>query len=174
MAASTTEPTKPTNEAGQDAVLGRFSVASEAGGAVWSFQADGALVVAGPGDVLASGWWTGVDLGEREFDATLDVGVTGQTLSIMGEVSVDGSGIAMYVRATDPSAPDLGVPWPPESRVVGERVGMVADPSLAPFPSPGCQRPTWGHDGTIDWDTCEALPLPEPEAPVPSHLIDQP
>ena len=71
------------------ALGGRFSVVSEAGGAVWSFLPGGRLVVLGPGELLAEGTWSPGAL-PGEVDAVLDVPVTEQVLDILGALSPDG------------------------------------------------------------------------------------
>ena len=91
-------------------------------------------MVVGPGDLLAEGNWApGPDAGE--FDAELDVAVTGQALSVLGAVSPDGSQIALYVAASEATSPLDGIPWPRVSRLVGDRVGLVADPTPESDPS---------------------------------------
>jgi hypothetical protein len=135
-------------------VVGRFSITSEAGGAVWSFQPSGSLVVTGPGELVAEGRWT-VGPAEREFDATVDVAISGQALAVLGEVAPDGTQVAIHVQATPPERPDDAVPWPPLSRLVGERLGMVPEGSPSPAPLPAeCERPDW-IDGEVDWDRCD-------------------
>lgn len=138
-------------------VVGRFSISSDAGGAVWSFQPSGALVVTGPGEISSEGTWAaGPDA--DGFDATLDVAVTGQDLAILGEVSPDGRQVALHVAATTAARPDDAIPWPAVSRLIGERLGMVADGTPAPSPSPhDCDRPDW-VDGEVDWDRCDDGP----------------
>lgn len=135
-------------------VVGRWTAVSVAGGAVWAFQPSGVLVVTGPGEITSEGTWT-TGLGEREFDATVEVPVTGQALTVMGEVARDGLGIALYVAATDASKPDDWTPWPPESRLVGERFGMTVEETPQPTPPPlDCLRPEW-IEGVVDWDRCD-------------------
>lgn len=146
-------------------VVGRFSVTSDAGGAVWTFQPTGALVLIGPGEIISEGTWQpGPD--EREFDAEVDVAVTGQRLEVLGEVSPDGSSIALHVAASEPERPADWTPWPAESRLLGERSGMVPSPEPSPtLPPPDCQRPQW-IDGAVDWDRCDAVALTEaPDEP---------
>jgi hypothetical protein len=154
----------PAADSAADAsLLGRFSVVSDAGGAVWSFQPGGGLMVVGPGDLLAGGTWA-PGPGPGEFDAELDVAVTGQVLYILGAVSPDGRQVAIYVAASEATSPLDGIPWPPVSRLVGERVGFVADPTASPTPPPAdCLRPAWGTAESVDWDRCsvaaqESLP----------------
>ena len=135
-------------------LLGRFSVVSDAGGAVWSFQPGGELMVVGPGDLLAEGRWApGPEAGD--FDAELDVAVSGQVLSILGAVSPDGRQIALYVAASEATSPLDGIPWPAVSRLVGDRVGLVPDPTPSPTRPPAdCLRPAWGAAESVDWDRC--------------------
>lgn len=154
--------------ADQHPVVGRYSVVSDAGGAVWAFQAGGSLVVSGPADLIANGSWSSAELAERAFDASLDVGVTGQELTIVGEVSPDHGDIAMHVAATEPSAPELAAAWPSESRLVGDRLSMAAEPSPSVLPEIDCLRPSWDEDGTVDWDPCAARPGPAAPSAVPS------
>ena len=149
-------------------VVGRYSVISEAGGAVWAFQSSGSLVVSGPGDLVAMGSWSSAGPVERAFDALVEVGVTGQELSIVGEVSPDRGAVAMHVEASVPTAPDLAVPWPPESRLVGERVEMTTEPTPSSSPAIDCRRPSWSEDGSIDWDPCDALAAPVQASALPS------
>jgi len=142
-----------SDEAADHEVIGRYSVESDAGGAVWAFQPRGLLVVTGPGDISSEGTWEPAS-GEREFDASVEVTVSGQSLDVLGQVSRDGDRIAVYVIATEPSRPDDADPWPTESRLIGERFGMVADPSPSPPPTPeDCARPEWVEDA-VDWDRC--------------------
>jgi hypothetical protein len=119
---------------------GRYAVTSEAGGAVWVFEADGDLFVVGPGDLLAQGAWT-VGLSDGLFDADVEVPVTGQHLGIMGATSPDGLQVALLVRASEAATPDDGVVWPALSLLHGERVGLAPaqppDPVVAPSTSPG-------------------------------------
>jgi hypothetical protein len=138
-----------------DAALGgRFSVASEAGGAVWSFQPGGGLFVLGPGDLIAEGTWSPGPL-PGEVDAVVVVPVTEQVLSVLGSLSPDGSRLAIYVTASEAATPLGGIPWPPASRLVGEQVGLVADLSPSATPPPdACRRPAWGPGDTVDWDRC--------------------
>lgn len=147
-------------EEGSHDVEGRFSVVSEAGGAIWAFQPGGLLVLTGPGEIMSQGTWSpgSLDL-DRDFDAAIDYDVAGQQLTVLGQVSPDGQAIAVYVQASDPARPDDADPWPAESRLVGERFGMVALAS----PEPGlivCERPDW-VDGEVDWDRCGG-PEPDP------------
>jgi hypothetical protein len=135
-------------------VVGRFSITSEAGGAVWAFQPSGALIVSGPGEIMATGTWAPADA-DREFDAVVDMTVTGQLLEALGQVSPDGRAIALYVTASEATRPQDWTPWPTESRLTGERFGMVTDPSPSPTPAPpDCARPDWVV-GIVDWDRCD-------------------
>ncbi len=139
-----------------DAVVGRFGITSVVGGAVWAFQPGGLLVVTGPGEISSGGSWSPAS-GEREFDASIDYDIAGQALTVQGQLAPDGMAIAIYVRATDPLKPDDAEPWPTESRLVGERVGMVSDATPIPSEPPtDCSRPAW-VDGGVDWDRCDDL-----------------
>lgn len=136
-------------------VEGRFAVTSEAGGAIWAFQPGGLLILTGPGDISSEGTW-GPAAGEREFDATIEYGIAGQTLTVRGEVAPGGDAIAVYVQATDAQRPGDADPWPSESRLLGERLGMVPEATPAPSaPPPDCLRPQW-LDGMVDWDRCDS------------------
>ncbi len=142
------------------AVVGRFSIISDAGGAVWAFQPSGVLIVTGPGEILSEGTWSPAD-GEREFDAQVDVTVSGQALDVLGQVSPDGTAVAVYVTATEPERPDDWTPWPAESQLLGERFGMTTDPTPSPTPKPlDCARPAW-TDGVVDWDRCDDAAVTE-------------
>lgn len=138
-------------------VVGRWSVASdEVGGAVWAFQPSGALIVSGPGEIMSQGTWTAA-AGPDELDATLDVEITGQQLEVMAQVAPDSSRIALYVTATEATRPDDWHPWPPESRLVGERFGMMVEETPEPTAAPlDCLRPLW-VDGDVDWDRCDEV-----------------
>jgi hypothetical protein len=139
---------------GDAAVVGRFSVDSPAGGAVWTFQEDGDLVVLGPGDLVARGSWTHGGL-PGELDATLGLPITGQTLSVLGAVSPDGRQVALYVAASEAASPLDGSPWPAVSRLVGDRIGLIAEPTASPTaPAADCLRPAWLPDAAVDWDRC--------------------
>ena len=139
---------------------GRFSVESEAGGAVWSFLEDGSLVVLGPGDLVAEGSWSQAPL-EGTFDAFLQVTVTDQALRILGALSPDGQRLALYVEASEPGAPGEGAPWPAVSRSTGDRVGLVGGASEHATPLPeDCLRPVWLDDGQVDWYPCGDAPVP--------------
>ena len=156
----------PAADSTEDSSLpGRFSVVADAGGAVWSFQPGGGLMVVGPGDLLAAGTWT-PGSGPGEFDAELDVAITGQVLSILGAVSPDGEQVALYVAASAATSPLDGIHWPPVSRLVGDRVGLVADPTPGPTPAPAdCLRTAWSAAESVDWDRCS---VPAQESPPPA------
>jgi hypothetical protein len=127
---------------------------------VWAFQAGGSLVVVGPGEIVSEGSWQ-PGSGEREFDAELDVAITAQQLVALGEVSPDGSSIAMYITATDAGDPTAWTPWPADSRILGERFGMLPDETPAPSMAPqDCARPEW-VEGAVDWDRCDDNSLTE-------------
>lgn len=135
-------------------VVGRWSITSDAGGAVWAFQPSGALVVTGPGEIMSEGSWTAAS-GPEELDATVDVQVTGQQLQALAQVSADGTGIALYVTATEATRPDDWRPWPAESQLIGQRFGMVVDETPAPTEAPiDCLRPLW-VESEVDWDRCD-------------------
>lgn len=137
-------------------VVGRFSITSEAGGAVWAFQPSGLLVITGPGDIISEGSWAPAS-GEREFDAAVDYEIAGQMLTVHGQVAPDEVGIAVYVQATEPQRPGDAEPWPAESRLVGERMAMMPEVTASPSPSPAdCMRPVW-VDGEVDWDRCDTI-----------------
>ncbi len=139
---------------GDHPVVGRFSITSEAGGAVWAFQPGGALIVIGPGEIVSEGTWT-AGSGAGDFDATVDMTVSGQILDVLGQVSPDGGSVAVYVTATQPERPDDWTPWPSESRLTGQRSGMITDPEASPTPLPvDCLRPEW-VEGMVDWDRCD-------------------
>jgi hypothetical protein len=144
-------------------VVGRFAIVSEAGGAVWAFQPSGALVVLGPGDIISEGTWSAAG-DERDFDASVEVTASGQTLEVLGQVRDDGAAVAVHVIATEPARPDDWTPWPMASRLVGERVGMSSAPESSPTPPPlDCVRPAWDGDA-VDWDRCDATPSIAPPA----------
>jgi hypothetical protein len=148
-------------------VIGRFTIEAANGGAVWAFQESGKLVVVGPGDQVAQGRWFGVGDDEHDFDVTLDVPVTGQGLKGVGEVSTDGDRLALYARASEPSDPQNAMPWETESFLIGERLGMVSEPTPAPSAGPvDCGRPTWQLDGAVLWNRCAS---PSPVASQPSE-----
>lgn len=136
-------------------VVGRWVIEAEPGGAVWTFQPGGALVAMGPGEIISEGTWTPAD-GDGEFDAALEVMVSGQLLEVMGQVATDGSAIALYATATEAERPDDWTPWPAESRLLGYPLGMMGgDETPAPTAPPlECRRPSWS-DGSVDWDRCD-------------------
>ncbi len=137
------------------AVVGRFAITSEAGGAIWSFRPGGLLILTGPGDISSEGTWRPA-AGERDFDASIDYDITGQTLTVQGQVAPGAGVIAVYVHASDAEKPDDAAPWPVESRLLGERFGMMADPTPMPSATPAeCLRPQWA-DGVVEWDRCGA------------------
>jgi hypothetical protein len=138
--------------------VGRWTVESEVGGSVWAFQPSGALISTGPGDILSEGTWSPA-AGTDELDATLDVQASGQQLDILAQVAPDGHAIALYITATEATRPDDWYPWPAESRLVGQRFGMMVEETPEPSQPPvDCLRPQW-VDGEVDWDRCdEAAP----------------
>jgi hypothetical protein len=142
-----------TGAAGQDveptgaqppSIEGRFSVVSDAGGAVWALQPGGQLILVGPGDLVANGTWRPA-AAPGAFDASVGIGVTGQELTVLGALSPDGSRVALHVRAGDPRTPGNGIPWPPESRLTGERIGMTG-----PGPSPATSAATATADPSTE------------------------
>ena len=136
------------------AVVGRWTVTSDAGGAVWAFQPSGKLVVTGPGEISAEGSWTPAS-GPDELDATVDVTITGQNLVVLAQVAPDGSALALYVTATEATRPEDWHAWPPESRLVGQPFGMMVDVTPEPTATPiECLRPQW-VEGEVDWDRCD-------------------
>jgi hypothetical protein len=138
-------------------VVGRWSITSDAGGAVWAFQPSGVLVISGPGEIMSEGTWTAASA-EDELDARVDVLVTGQQLTVMAQVSPDATAIALYATATEATRPDDWRPWPTESRLVGERFGMMVEGTPEPtMPPVECLRPQW-VDGAVDWDRCDDEP----------------
>jgi hypothetical protein len=151
-------------------IEGRFSIVSDAGGAVWAFQPGGQLILVGPGDLVANGLWRPAPA-TGAFDASVVIDVTGQELTVLGALSPDGSRVALHVRASDPRTPGDGVPWPLESRLTGERVGMTG-----PAPSPTatadeCLRPAWTAGSVVDWDPCRPGATATAE---PSHATTEP
>lgn len=139
----------------QHAVVGRFVIESEAGGAVWAFQSSGKLIVTGPADLMAEGQWIGSPGSGSRFDASLDVTVTSQQLKVLGEVSPSGREVALYVAASPPDDQQNAAPWPPESRLVGQSLGLVGEPTPAPsFDPMECLRPSWSGGGSVDWEPC--------------------
>lgn len=137
-------------------VEGRFSITSEAGGAVWAFQPGGVVVLTGPGEILSSGVWS-AGPEDRDFDAIIEYEVAGQELAVQGQVSTDGQAVAVYVAATEALRPDDADPWPEDSRLIGERLGMVPEATAAPE-SADCDRPDW-VDGEVVWDRCALEPV---------------
>ena len=138
-------------------IEGRYGVISEAGGAVWAFLPGGQLTLVGPGDLVAAGTWLPATA-VGAFDATVDIGLTGQTLTVLGALAPDGQRVALHVGASRPLSPENGVPWPAVSRLIGERIGMV---QVGPSPTPAaedCQRPAWESGSVVDWDPCAAGP----------------
>ena len=134
--------------------VGRWTVTSDVGGSVWAFQPSGALIISGPGDIISQGAWTPAS-GADELDATVDVEVTGQALDVLAQVAPDGTAIALYITATEAVRPDDWQPWPPESRLVGQRFGMMVEETPEPsLPPVDCVRPQW-VEGTVDWDRCD-------------------
>jgi hypothetical protein len=143
-------------------IAGRYSVPSEAGGAVWAFLSDGRLIVMGPGDLMATGTWS-PGSAEGEFDAGLDVAITGQALRILGSMSSDEDRLAIYAEASEPRSPEDGAAWPSVSRLVGERIGLVPEPAESPGTAPGdCLRPAWRDGDEIDWDRCAVTDVSSP------------
>ena len=135
-------------------VVGRWTVTSDAGGAVWAFQPSGKLVVTGPGEINAEGRWTPA-AGADELDASVDVTVTGQELDVLAQVAPDGSALALYVTATEATRPQDWHPWPAESRLIGQPFGMMVEETPQPTQAPvECLRPQW-VDGEVDWDRCD-------------------
>jgi hypothetical protein len=138
------------------AAVGRWTVESEVGGSVWAFQPSGALIITGPGDILSEGSWTPA-AGEDELDATVDVEVTGQELQVLAQVAPDGTAIALYITASEAQRPDDWYPWPAESRIVGQRFGMMGGETPEPSEPPiDCLRPEW-VEGEVDWDRCDGV-----------------
>ena len=136
------------------AAVGRWTVESEVGGSVWAFQPSGALIITGPGDILSEGSWTPA-AGEDELDATVDVEITGQELQVLAQVAPDATAIALYITATEAERPDDWYPWPDESRLVGQRFGMMVEETPQPTETPvDCLRPRW-VEGEVDWDRCD-------------------
>lgn len=137
-------------------VVGRWVIEAEPGGAVWAFQSSGALIVTGPGDITSQGTWTPAE-GPGEFDAAVDIEVSGQLLEVLGQVSDDASGVALYVTSTYATRPDDWTPWPAESRLIGYPLGMMVSETPRPTEPPlECFRPEW-LGGTVDWDRCDAV-----------------
>lgn len=138
-------------------VVGRWTITSEAGGAVWAFQPSGTLIVTGPGEISAAGSWTPAE-GQDELDATVEVTVTGQELDVLAQVAPDGSALALYITATAATRPDDWRPWPATSRLIGQPFGMMVEETPPPTAAPvECLRPQW-IDGEVDWDRCDEVP----------------
>ena len=146
-------------------IEGRYAVTSDAGGAVWAFQPGGMLMLVGPGDLVAAGSWQPV-AGQGWFDASVDVRLTGQRLTVLGALAPDGVRIALHVRASEPRSPENGVPWPPVSRLVGERLGMVTDGAVLAPGGDECLRPTWESSDVVVWEPCLAGPTGTSEASI--------
>lgn len=138
----------------EHSVIGRWVVEAEPGGAVWAFQPSGLLVISGPGEIAAEGTWTAAEE-VGAFDATVAAPVTGQELTVLGQVAPGLDAVALYVRATEPSRPDDWIPWPAESRLVGTPFGMTSEETPEPSAEPpDCLRPDWVDD-QVDWDRCD-------------------
>jgi hypothetical protein len=139
-------------------VEGRFSMTSEAGGAVWAFRPGGVVMLTGPGDIVSSGTWS-AGPETRDFDAVIEYEIAGQELAVQGQVSPDAQGIAVYVAASEATKPDDADPWPEDSRLIGERLGM--EPEATTMPElVDCERPD-RVDGEVDWDRCAIEPAAE-------------
>lgn len=135
-------------------VVGRWTVESDVGGAVWAFQPSGKLVVTGPGEISANGTWTPAGI-DGELDASVDARITGQELAVLAQVAPDGTALALYVSATEATSPEDWQPWPPESRLVGQPFGMMVEQTPEPTAPPvECLRPQW-VEGEVDWDRCD-------------------
>ena len=136
-------------------VVGRWSITSdEVGGAVWAFQPSGSLIISGPGEIMSEGSWSPA-AGPDELDASVETEVTGQQLEILAQVAPDGMALALYATATEAERPDDWHPWPAESRLVGERFGMMVEETPEPTEAPvECLRPQW-VEGEVDWDRCD-------------------
>lgn len=142
---------------GEHPVVGRWTVTSDAGGAVWAFLPSGKLVVTGPGEISAEGRWLPAG-GPDDLDASVDVTITGQQLEVLGQVAADGTGLALYITATEATRPDDWQPWPATSRLVGQPFGMMVEETPEPTEAPiECLRPQW-LDGVVDWDRCDEAP----------------
>ena len=138
-------------------VVGRWTVESEAGGAVWAFQPSGALMLTGPGEISAEGTWSAA-AGPDELDASIDVSVTGQQLEVLAQVAPDGTALALYITATEATRPDDWRPWPAESRLIGQPFGMMVEETPEPTEPPiECLRPQW-TEVEVDWDRCDEEP----------------
>lgn len=137
-------------------VVGRFAIVSAAGGAVWAFQPSGVLVVIGPGEIISEGTWSAASE-PRDFDARVEVAVSGQSLEVLGQVRDDGEAVAIHVTASEPARPDDWPPWPTESRLLGERLGMTTEPEPSPtLRASDCARPEWIED-SVDWGRCDVI-----------------
>lgn len=137
-------------------LVGRWVIEAEPGGAVWAFRPDGALIITGPGDIISMGTWTPAE-GVGEFDARVDVEVSGQALEILGQVATEAEAIALYVVATEATRPEDWTPWPAASRLVGHPLGMMVAETPAPTEPPlDCLRPRWMGD-TVDWNRCDEV-----------------
>lgn len=130
---STAQPDVDERAAAQ--VVGRYAIDSQPGGAVWSFEKDGKVVIIGPGELMAGGDWQPGPLAGL-FHGEVHVPVTSQWLAILGAVSPDGDQVAMHVLASEAGAPGDGVPWPATSFLVGRRVGLLPDDGSSAARSP--------------------------------------
>lgn len=152
--------------------IGMFSVESAAGGAVWTFRDDGMVRLIGPGEAFAMGSWSAGDGDDRRLQGSIDVRTSAQTLTFDGQVSADGSAIALLVRATEPLDPAGIFDWPPESRLVGRRVGfrpVEPDPSASRAPSPS---PASNPAATASPSMTAEAPRPSPVATEPSPAAE--
>jgi hypothetical protein len=131
---------------------GRFSVISEAGGAVWAFQPGGELVVVGPGDLVARGAWRdGPEV--DDLDATLRVEASGQDLTIRVP-SARWATRALRGGQRSDVARGLGALAAPVAPG-GRPRGAVTTTEPSPTPPPlDCLRPVWASDVLVDWDRC--------------------
>lgn len=135
-------------------VVGRWTVESDVGGAVWAFQPSGKLVVTGPGEISANGNWTAAG-SDGELDASVDARITGQQLTVLAQVAPDGTALALYVTASEATSPEDWQPWPPASRLIGQPFGMMVEQTPEPTATPlECLRPQW-VEGAVDWDRCD-------------------
>jgi hypothetical protein len=71
--------------------------------------------------------------------------------------------VALHVRASNPGTLGDGVPWPEESRLIGERTGMVREDASPTAAADECLRPAWETVSVIDWDRCAPDPVPDVE-----------
>jgi hypothetical protein len=149
---------EPTDGFARPPIEGRYGIVSAVGGAVWTFLSDGQVMLIGPGDLMAEGRWQPA-AAAGTFDASIDIAATGQTLTVLGGLAPDGRRVALHVAASTPLRPGDGVPWPPESRIVGERVGLVGEGPDQGWPADQCLRPVWESKSVVDWDPCAAVPL---------------